>query len=93
MANGTETIHQQANELLMLSRAADSMEWMIKHFIWEQFHNNQPDYSPELKEALNVFNGLAQLTGKSFRYCPFCSLPMKSSYRSCPVCNEDLTDQ
>jgi hypothetical protein len=86
-------LHKQANELLMLSRAADSMKWMLKHFVWEQFQNGQPDYSPELKEAFRVFDGLNQLTGKSVRFCPFCSCPLELGHSSCPVCNEDLTEK
>jgi hypothetical protein len=90
---GTTTeIHQQANELLMLSRAADTLRWMIRQFVWEQFQNGQPDYSPELKEAFRVFDGLNRLTGKTVKYCSFCSYPLELIHKSCPVCNENLTE-
>lgn len=68
----------------------NSMKWMLRHFIWEQYQLKGVEYSPELKAAIKVFESLAQELGKCVRYCPFCNYPMSIGTRSCPVCNEDI---
>jgi hypothetical protein len=78
-------------DVLLLSRIIDSMKWMIKNFVWEQWQS-QREYSPQLKAAIQALRELSDLTGRVIRFCPCCDCPVEMGTADCPVCNEGIAE-